>query len=198
MDPYRRDHPGLSKGIPSSILGYLVFWNPMNLYCRDHLGLSRDIPSIRKYLLFCDHMELYCIPSWDILSIYPGILSISGLYRPVLIGPSWDINIPSIPLKSNNQNTFFLNIIDDYRRFPFLIPCQDVGARSVMECLCQLLSFCGMPAYIHPDRGSSFMGEEFRHFLLSKCIATSRTTPYNPACTEMVKWIGIMGLCERL
>ena len=145
-------------------------------------------------------MELYCIPSWDILSIYPRILSISGLYKPVLMGTSWDIDIPSIPSKSNNQNTFFLNIIDEYSLFPFLLPRQDVGAYIVIGCLCQLFSVYGMPAYIHPDRGSFFMGEEFRHFLLSKGIATSWTTAYiyNPACTVMVKWRGIMGLFERL
>ncbi len=44
-----------------------------------------------------------------------------------------------------------------------------------------------MPAYIHSDRGSSFMSEEHRKFLLSKGIATSQTTPYNPACNGQVE-----------
>ena len=37
-----------------------------------------------------------------------------------------------------------------------------------------------MPAYIHSDRGSSFMSTELVQFLHEKGIATSRTTPYNP------------------
>ena len=53
-------------------------------------------------------------------------------------------------LKSNNQNTYFLNIIDEYSQFPFVL-------KGV--------------------RGSSFMNAELRQFLLSKGITTSRTTP---------------------
>ena len=91
------------------------------------------------------------------------------------------------PLKSNNQNTYFLNIIDEYSRFPFVFPCKDVTTQSVIQCLCQLFSLFRMPAYIHSDRGSSFMSEELRQFLLSRGIATSRTTPYNPACNGQVE-----------
>ena len=91
------------------------------------------------------------------------------------------------PLKSNNQNVYFLNIVDEFSRFPFVYPCKDVSTRSVIQCLCRLFSLFGMPAYIHSDRGASFMSEELRQFLLSKGIATSRTTPYNPACNGQVE-----------
>ena len=91
------------------------------------------------------------------------------------------------PLKSNNRNTYFLNIIDEFSRFPFVFPCKDVSTQSVIQCLCQLFSLFGMPAYIHSDRGASFMSEELRQFLLSKGVATSRTTPYNPACNGQVE-----------
>ena len=37
------------------------------------------------------------------------------------------------PLKSNNQNTFFPNIIDEYSHFPFVFPCKDVGARMLVH-----------------------------------------------------------------
>ena len=50
------------------------------------------------------------------------------------------------PLKSNNQNTYFLNIIDEYSRFPFVFPCKDVSTRSVIQCLCQL--FSGMVSHM--------------------------------------------------
>ena len=91
------------------------------------------------------------------------------------------------PLKSNNQNVYFLNIIDEFSRFPFVYPCKDVSTRSVIQCLCQLFSLFGMPAYIHSDRGAAFMSEELRQFLTGKGIATSRTTPYNPACNGQVE-----------
>ena len=78
-------------------------------------------------------------------------------------------------------------IVGEYSHFPFALACKDVGAHSVIGCLCQLFSVYGMPAYNHSDRGSSFMSEELRHFLLSKGIATSCTTPYNPACNGPVE-----------
>ena len=42
------------------------------------------------------------------------------------------------PLKSNNQNTFFLNIIDEYSHFLFVFQCKDVGARILVQgCWCK-------------------------------------------------------------
>lgn len=38
----------------------------------------------------------------------------------------------------------------------------------------------GMPAFIHSDRGASFLSAELKDFLYSRGIATSRTTAYNP------------------
>ena len=37
-----------------------------------------------------------------------------------------------------------------------------------------------MPAYVHSDRGPSFMSNELQQWLREKGIATSGTTPYNP------------------
>ncbi|VDI32023.1 Hypothetical predicted protein [Mytilus galloprovincialis] len=45
-----------------------------------------------------------------------------------------------------------------------------------------------MTAYIHSDRGQSFMSVEFKIFLQSHGVATSRTTPYSPQSN---------GQCER-
>ncbi|GFW99883.1 putative retrovirus-related pol polyprotein from transposon opus [Trichonephila clavipes] len=44
-----------------------------------------------------------------------------------------------------------------------------------------------MPPFIHSDRGSSFMSHELKSFLTSQGIATSRTTPYNPAGNGQVE-----------
>lgn len=101
------------------------------------------------------------------------------------------------PLKSTNRNTYFLNVIDEYSRFPFVFPCKDVSTQSVIECLCQLFSVFGMPAYIHSDRGASFKSEGLCQFLQSKgIIATSCTTPLT--LHVMVKWRSAMEQCGRL
>ena len=56
----------------------------------------------------------------------------------------------------------------------------DMTATTIIKRLCQLFAIFGMPSFIHSDRGSSFMSEALRQFLLGRGIATSRTTPYNP------------------
>ena len=68
------------------------------------------------------------------------------------------------PLPSNNKNKYFLNVIDEYSRFPFVFPCADVSTPSVIRCLSTLFSLFGLPAYVHSDRGSSFMSHELRDF----------------------------------
>ena len=84
------------------------------------------------------------------------------------------------PLPSNNKNVYFLQVIDEYSRYPFVYPCSNLRADTIIKCLSDLFSLFGMPMYIHSDRGSSFMSYELKQFLTSKGISTSRTTPYNP------------------
>ena len=58
---------------------------------------------------------------------------------------------------------------------------------TVIKCLTTLFSLFGMPAYVHSDRGASFMSQELREFLSSKGVSTSRTTSYNPTCNGQVE-----------
>ncbi|KAL9975044.1 hypothetical protein ACROYT_G012160, partial [Oculina patagonica] len=80
------------------------------------------------------------------------------------------------PLPTNNGNKYFLMVVDEYSRFPFVFPCPDVSTNTVIKCLTSLFSLVGMPAYVHSDRGASFMSRELREFLSSKGVASSRTT----------------------
>ena len=50
---------------------------------------------------------------------------------------------------------------------------------TVVKCFCNLLSMFSMPAYVHSNRGTSFMSAELHNFLHNKGIGTSCTTPYN-------------------
>lgn len=59
------------------------------------------------------------------------------------------------PLLTNNRNKYFLMVVDEYSRFPFVFPCPDVSTNTVIKCLTSLFSHVGMPAYVHSDRGSS-------------------------------------------
>ena len=92
------------------------------------------------------------------------------------------------PLPSKNGNRYMLTVIDEFSRFPFAFPCPDLSARSVIRCLCSLFSLFGVPAYVHSDRGSSFMSVQLKEFLRERGVATSRTTPYHPQGN---------GQCER-
>ena len=91
------------------------------------------------------------------------------------------------PLPSTSRNRYILTITDEFSRFPFAFPCQDMTSSTVIKCFCQLFTMFGMPSYIHSDRGPSFMSEELKSFLHSKGIATSRTTAYNPQCNGQVE-----------
>lgn len=91
------------------------------------------------------------------------------------------------PLPSCSKNKYMLVIVDEYSRFPFVFPCSDVSAETVMTCLTQLFSIFGMPNYIHSDRGASFMSAPVKNFLLQWGIASSRTTPYNPEGNGLVE-----------
>ena len=84
------------------------------------------------------------------------------------------------PLPSQDRNRYFLQVVDEFSRFPFVFPCPDMTASTVIKCLTTLFLLLGMPAYVHSDRGSSYMSEELQVFLTEKGVATSRTTGYNP------------------
>ncbi|GFU65989.1 retrovirus-related Pol polyprotein from transposon opus [Trichonephila clavipes] len=91
------------------------------------------------------------------------------------------------PLPSVSRNHYILTIVDEFSRFPFAIPCSDISAKTVILHLKNIFSIFGMPSFIHSDRGSSFMSHELKSFLTSQGIATSRTTPYNPAANGQVE-----------
>ena len=91
------------------------------------------------------------------------------------------------PLPSRTNNHYILTVVDEYSRFPFAFPTKNINTSSVIECLSSLFSLFGAPAFVHSDRGASFMSQELQHYLRSNGIATSRTTPYNPTGNRQVE-----------
>ncbi|KAG8183811.1 hypothetical protein JTE90_027736 [Oedothorax gibbosus] len=84
------------------------------------------------------------------------------------------------PLPTTTKNRYLLTIVDEYSRFPFAFPCSDISTSTVIKVLTNVFSLFGTPAYIHSDRGTSFMSQELKSFLTSLGVAKSRTTAYNP------------------
>jgi transposase InsO family protein len=91
------------------------------------------------------------------------------------------------PLPSDTRYKYLLTVIDEYSRYPFAIPCVDLSTKTVIGVLSQIFSMFGYPAYIHTDRGTSFISKELEQYLHSKGIATSRTTPYNPCGNAQIE-----------
>ena len=91
------------------------------------------------------------------------------------------------PIPSATRNRYMLTIMDEYSRFPFAFAVPDLTSATVIKCLTELFTTYGTPAYIHSDRGSSFMSSELKHQLDFWNVATSRTTPYNPRGNRQVE-----------
>ena len=103
------------------------------------------------------------------------------------------------PLPSSSRNKYFLTIIDEYSCFPFVIPCPDTSANSATKALDVVFSLCGMPEFIHSDRGSAFMSAELTNYLTTRGIATSRSTPYHPIGNGQVeRYSGIVWKSVRI
>ena len=92
------------------------------------------------------------------------------------------------PKPSVTRNKYILTVIDEFSRFPFMFPCPDLSASTVVNCLKRLFFMFGLPGAIHSDRGANFMSSEVRNYLATLGIAQTRTTPYHPQGN---------GQCER-
>ncbi|XP_064081956.1 uncharacterized protein LOC135198315 [Macrobrachium nipponense] len=77
-------------------------------------------------------------------------------------------------------NPYLLIVVDEYSRFPYAFMCPNMNTTTVIKCLEQIFSLCGMPQYIHSDQGTSFMSRKLKTYLAQKGVATSRTTPFHP------------------
>ena len=93
------------------------------------------------------------------------------------------------PLPSKNNNKYILTLIDEYSRFPFAFPCENMLAETVIEKLINLFSIFGTPSMIHSDRGTQFVSEKLKNFLSKNDIIKTRTSPHAP-------WAN--GQCERM
>ena len=84
---------------------------------------------------------------------------------------------------------------------PFAFACPKLICipQKLLKCLEQIFTFCGMPGFIHSDRGTSFLSQELKEYLSQWGIATSKTTPYHPIGNGQVEhYYGIIWIAVRL
>ena len=92
------------------------------------------------------------------------------------------------PLPSQSRNVYLLVIIDEYSRFPFAYPCQNMESSTIIKCLSDLFSIFGTAGFIHSDNGPSLVSAELRKYFLDNGIGYSNSSKYNPRGN---------GQCER-
>jgi len=83
-------------------------------------------------------------------------------------------------LPSRTRNVCMFVVVDEYLRFPFCFACPDMLSSTVVKCLDQLFSLCGMPSYIHSDLGCSLNSCKVKEYLIKRGIASNHSTPYHP------------------
>ena len=108
------------------------------------------------------------------------------------------------PLPSASKNKYLLTVIDEFSRYPFAFPCGNMESQTVISCLMQIFNLFGACAYIHSDRGKSFLSKEFVSYMNNLRIPTSKTSVYNPTSNGQCEkyndiiWSGVkLALKER-
>ena len=70
---------------------------------------------------------------------------------------------------------------------------------TVIRCLDQFFSLCGMPGYTHSDNQTSFSSNDIKKYLTKRGIATSKSSPYHPPGNSQVeRYSGVIWKVMRL
>ena len=103
------------------------------------------------------------------------------------------------PLPSSSRNVYLLVIIDEYSRFPFCYPCPNMHTETVIKCLNDVFTLCGVSGFVHSDNASYFTSRELKNYLFSRGIATSHSSIYHPQGNSQVeRYSGIIWRSIRL
>ena len=75
---------------------------------------------------------------------------------------------------------YLLVIVDEFSRFPFCYPCPNIYFETVIKCLNNLFTLCGVPSCVHSDNARRFLSREIKDFFTERGIATSHCSVYHP------------------
>ena len=84
------------------------------------------------------------------------------------------------PVPSCTNNKYLFVAVDEYSRFPFIFPCKDMTAPTIIKCLQEIFALFGMAGYIHSDNGPSLVSKELQDALFKLGIPCSNSSVYNP------------------
>ena len=84
-------------------------------------------------------------------------------------------------LPSSSVNKYLLIVVDEYSHFPFAFPYKDMTTWTVTKCLDQIFILSGTSSFVHSNNAPSFCSHEFKTYLTSRGISSSKSSIYNPA-----------------
>ena len=84
------------------------------------------------------------------------------------------------PLPSTTKNHYFLTVVDEFSKFPFVFSCSDVSSHTVISCLNSLFSLFGFPAIVHSDNAKCFVPKEIKLFLNERGIGSTFSSICSP------------------
>ena len=81
----------------------------------------------------------------------------------------------------------------------FLLPCPNMYAQTIINCLNDLQSLRGVPSYMHSGNASYFKSREIKNYFTSRGVAASRCSLYYPfGYSQVGRYNGIIWHAVRL
>ena len=83
------------------------------------------------------------------------------------------------PMPNTSLNAYLPTVVAEHSRFLFAFPYPNMQSSTVISCLGQIFTVCGMQSYTH-FLGASFLSRELKDYLTGPGIGTSNTRSYHP------------------
>ena len=96
------------------------------------------------------------------------------------------IDITEMPMSSRG-NKYTLVVMDYFSKYVYVYPMPDQTARTVSECLMDVVLRQGVPERLHSDQGRQFESHVFQELCARLGIEKTRTSPYRPQSDGMVE-----------
>ncbi|CAI6365252.1 unnamed protein product [Macrosiphum euphorbiae] len=128
-------------------------------------GIDSDIESITKECMKClaysENPPRSILHSWP----YPD-------------GPSQRVHLDFLGPVNGKM---FIVIIDAFSKWIFVKHMLNITTSSTIKVLCEYFAYCGVPAKLVTDNGSSLCSKEMIDFLKKNRVFHITTPPYNPS-----------------